>query len=317
MPEPELVYAQASPFVAVGVVLAFLLVAPYVVAVVDAWIGARVAGDVPSLGAATRGPIRRAAVLLTQPGTGTERSDGLLWAVAPATLAAVVAAALAVIPLGEGWAIADVRTGIVVFGSAEVIAMVAVYLHGWSANSAFPLVAGYRFIAEILSTLLVSMFVLIAAALPAESMSIGRIVASQSDLWNVIRQPLGLPLFLVVGLGTAFWGPLDLPTGRDLSGGTTAETSGPQRLVWEWLRRALLAVYAVMTATVFLGGPLGPGLPGPVWLLLKSVAVLAVLVWLGHRVGRVTPDRFVSLAWTVLLPVSFLHLAWAGLEALA
>lgn len=316
-PEPQLVYAQASPFVAVLLVALFLAVAPYVVAVIDGAVAARVAGDARGLRGAFLDPLRRGAVLLMQPGTGTERSDAVLWAVAPGTLAAVAAAALTVIPLADGFAIADVRTGIVVFGAAEVIAMVAVYLHGWSSNSALSMVGAYRMLASTLSFLLLSMFVLIAVALPAQSLSIGQVVASQTELWNVVRQPLGLPLFLVVALGGAFWGPLDLPVGRDLSGGTTAETSGVQRLVWEWARHAMLAVYALMTATVFLGGHLGPGLPGPVWLALKSLAVLLLLVWLGHRIGRVTPDRFVSLAWTVLLPLSFIDLAWAGLEALA
>ncbi len=286
------------------------------VAVLDEWVGARVAGDRGGGGEALVRPLRRVAVLAHQSGTGTERSDALLWALAPATLAAVAAVAFSVIPLSEGFALADVRTGIVVFGAAEVIGMVAVYLHGWSANSAFSLVGGYRFIAEALSFMLLSMFVLIAVALPAESLSVGRVVEAQGELWNVVSQPLGLPLFLVVALGAAFWGPMDLPDGRDLSGGTSAETSGPQRLAWEWARRAMLALYSVMTATILFGGYLGPVLPGPVWLLLKSLAVATLLVWLGHRLGRVTPDRFVTLAWTVLLPLAFLDLAWAGLVAL-
>lgn len=316
-PVPELVYAQASPLVAVAVALAFLAVAPYLVAVVDAAVASVVSGAGLRLGRAAVAPLRRAAVLASQDGTGTERSDAVLWAVAPATLAAVAVGALAVIPLSEGFAIADVRTGIVVFGAAEVLAMVAVYLHGWSANSAFSLVGAYRGIALTLSFMLLSMFVLIAVALPAESLSIGQVVESQRELWNVIRQPLGLPLFVIVALGAGFWGPLDLPVGRDIMGGTNAETSGPQRLVWGWARRAVLAVWALMGATAFLGGPLGPVLPGPAWLLLKTVALLVLLIWIGHRVGRVTPDRFVSLAWTVLLPLSFVGLIGAGLEALA
>jgi NADH-quinone oxidoreductase subunit H len=78
----------------------------------------------------------------------------------------------------------------------------------------------------------------------------------------------------------------------------------------------MLTTYAVATAVVFLAGPTGPLLPGPVWLAIKTFAVLGVLVWLGQRAARVGIERFVRVAWTVLLPLSFLHLAVAGAAAL-
>src|SRR3546814_10680367 len=67
------------------------------------------------------------------------------------------------------------------------------------------------------------LLVLIAAALPAESLALGDIVESQAGLWNVVRQPLGLPLYLVAGLGLASWGPLRQSDARDLAGGTRSE----------------------------------------------------------------------------------------------
>lgn len=240
-----------------------------------------------------------------------------MWWFAPAAYLGVGALALSVVPLGEGVFIADVRTGIVLFGVAEVFAIVAVHLQGWSPNAPLALFGANRFIPIALSYELVSMFVLIAAALPAESLTVGEIVTSQSELWNVLRQPLGLPLFLVVALGITMWGPLDAPAGADVAGGVTGESAGPNRLVWELGRHALLAVFAAMAAAVFLGGWLGPVLPGWLWMLVKTLVVLALLVWLGERLPRPTPERFVRLTWLVLLPLAFLGLLLAGLEALA
>lgn len=311
------VAGSANPAVAAAVVLGVLLVGAYAVAVLEVAVGTRVAGDSSGLADAVRQPWARAVATWQRPGPVTERPDRVLWVLAPALYAALAATALSVLPLGARWAVADVRTGIVVFGAAEVLAMVAVHLHGWSPNSPFPLVGAYRFVASGLSFLLVSMFVLIAAALPAESMSFGRILVSQEEgVWNLWRQPLGLPLFLVVALGVSFYGPLDLPDGGDLGGGTAAEASGPALVVWQWARRAMLATYALATAVVFLAGPTGPWAPGPVWLAVKALAVVLVLVWVRHRVGRVPMDRFVSVCWTVLLPLSFVHLAIAGVVTL-
>jgi NADH-quinone oxidoreductase subunit H len=220
------------------------------------------------------------------------------------------------VPLAAGFAVADVRTGIVVVGAAEALTFVAVYLHGWGPNSLLALIGGYRFVAFGLSFVLLSMFVLIGAALPAESLAVGEIVESQRSLWNVVRQPLGLPLFLVVILGVSLRPPLAAADGTDLAGGTAAESSGPQLLAWELAKRLMLVAYALVAASVFVGGYLGPLLPGPVWLGVKTVAILAVVQAIGHLVGRVPTPRFVSVAWTVLLPLSFFGLAAAGVQAL-
>lgn len=308
---------SAHPLLATVVVLVVLTAGSYLVAVAEVAIGAHVTGHPANPRRTMVEPLARAALAWRRPGIVTERPDMIGWVLAPALYAGLAAFALAVLPLGARWAVADVRTGIVVLGSAEVLAMVAVYLHGWSPNSPFSLVGAYRFMASGLSFLLLSMFVLIAAALPAESMSFGRILVAQEEgVWNLVRQPLGLPLFLVVALGVSFYGPLNFPDGADIQGGTTAESSGPGRLAWAWARRAMLTTYAVATAVVFMAGPTGPVLPGPLWLAVKAVAVIVLLVWLRHRVGRVPMDRFVLVAWTILLPLSFLHLAVAGVVTL-
>lgn len=301
------------PLASVALVAGVLAGGVAVLAVVDALLAGVMAGRPRR---AVGDLVGRAALLWVQRGTVTERPDVVLWLLAPGFYVACAAAAVAVVPVAEGVAAADVRTGIVVFGAVEVLTMVAVYLHGWSANSYLALVGAYRFVAMVLSTLLVSMFVLIAAALPAESLSVGVIVDSQAGMWNLVRQPLGLPLWLAVGLATAFWGPFNLADAADVAGGTSAETSGRRRLAWAVARRGMLVAYALAGAAVFLGGHHGPWLPGAVWMAVKTVAVLAVLLAIGHLAGRWRPERVVGVAWTVLLPLSFLHLAQAGVVAL-
>lgn len=304
------------PLASVGLVGGVLVAGVVVAAVMDRVLAAAVAGAAEPGRAGVGGAAAAAAWLWRQRATVTERPDVAMWLLAPAFYGACAAAAVAVVPLADGVAAADVRTGIVVFGAVEVLAMVAVYLHGWSANSYVSLIGGYRFVAMVGSTLLISMFVLIAAALPAESLSIGRIVESQAGMWNVVRQPLGLPLWLVVALATTFWGPLGVADATDLAGGTAAETSGRHRLAWAAARRAMLVAYALAGAAVFLGGYHGPVLPGWLWLAVKALAVLALLLAAGHLLGRWRPERVVTVAWTVLLPLSFAHLAQAGALAL-
>ena len=293
---------------------AVLALGAYVVAVLDVAAAGLVAGTGSRRVLAQ--PVRNVALLIRQEPTLTERPDRASWVLAPALYAGLAAAGISVVPWSRTFSIADVDTGIVLWGSIEALVVVALFLHGWSANSHQPLLAAYRFVAVGLSYLLLSMFVLIAAAIPAESLQLSRIVESQAGLWNVVRQPLGLPLFAVAALGSTTWGPLNLAAGDDLSGGTTADVSGLPLLVWLGARAAMLTAFAAMGTAVFLGGWHGPLLPDPLWVVLKTVALLAALVASGHLVARVRAERFVTWCWMVLLPLGFADLALAGLQAL-
>lgn len=306
----------SSPAVAVVVVGGVLAGGAYAVAVIDRAIAALAATSTVAPVSAIAGPVRHGALLLLTRPSATERPDVQAWALAPALVTAMAAAAVAAVPLSEGIAVADVADGIVLIGAAFAMVMVGVYLHGWSSNSPLPLLGGYRFIALALSFEMPLALVLIAAALPAESLSVGAIVASQDGLWNVVRQPLGLPIYLVAGLGLATWGPLDMADGADLAGGTAVETSGPTRLAWEVARRCVVVAVAVVGAAVFLGGWHGPLLPGGMWMALKALALVVVMCGLGHRVARVRLERFVVVAWAVLIPLALMDVFASGALAL-
>lgn len=306
---------SAALWAGAGATLAALGAGAYAAAVADEILLRRIAGD-PARGAVML-PLRRSALLLIQQRTSTERPDAQAWALAPALLGALGAVMLAITPIAPGLVAADVQAGIVLFGAAGALVMVAVYLQGWAANSSFPLIGGYRFVAQALSYEMPLVIVLIGAALPAQSLGVTDIIASQHHLWNLLRQPLGLPLFLTAGAGLAFWGPLSLPEAADLARGTSCELSGGALLTWRVARLSILVAVAAMGAAMFLGGWLGPFLPAPLWMVLKTGALLLGLVYLRHRVARIPIERFVILAWVGLIPLALLDVAAAGVQALA
>ena len=261
-------------------------------------------------------PVRVAHRLAVRQSVVTEHPDSVLWRVGPAMLVGLAGLGICVVPLSASTSVADLPAGIVAWGAVEALAIVGMFVAGWSPNSVQPLIAGYRYLAIGLSVLLISMFVLIGAALPAESLDVRVIVADQAGLWNVVRQPLGLPLFVVVALGITSWGPLDLAGAADLDGGVEAESSGMRLLVMAAGRRALLVAFAAMAAAVFLGGWMGPWLPGPVWMSVKTIGMVVVFVGLGQTMARWRPERALAVCWTVLLPLAFADLAIAGLGSL-
>jgi NADH-quinone oxidoreductase subunit H len=304
--------------VIVAVVLtgAAAVVGVYLAAWMDLLLARAVAGSAIRPFQALTMPIRTGAAIALKGRTTTERPDAETLALAPALLAALAAVGLAVVPLAPGLLAADVANAIVLFGAAMALVVVAVFLQGWSPNSPLPMIGGYRFIAEGLSYEIPLLLVLIAAALPARSLAMGPIVTSQETLWNVVRQPLGLPVYLVAGLGVAFWGPLALPEGQDLAGGSSLETSGISLILWRGAQLLMLVAVAAMGAAAFLGGWQGPVLPGGVWTTLKTLLLLVVLIGTRHVAARVPTERFVFIAWVILIPLSLLDVFIAGIQAL-
>ena len=141
----------SAPLPAVLLVGLVLLVGAYAVAVVDRAWGSFTARQPTRAASLVADPARRGALLLLTRPSSTERPDLQAWALAPALVVAMAAAVVAAVPLSPGIAVADVEDGIVLIGAAFALVMVGVYLHGWSANSAMPLIGGYRFVALALS----------------------------------------------------------------------------------------------------------------------------------------------------------------------
>ncbi|HZD25836.1 MAG TPA: NADH-quinone oxidoreductase subunit H [Alphaproteobacteria bacterium] len=274
------------------------------------------AAERPVAVAVMAGPWRRGALHLMRQRIRTERPDATNWRLAPAAYLLLAAVGISVVPFAPGFVVADLNAGIVLWGACEALTVVVVFLHGWSPNAPLPLIGAYRYVAIGLPVILLSMFVLIAAALPAGSLSVSAIVDSQASLWNVVRQPPGLLLFLMLGLSLTLRGPFDYADAADLAGGTSAEDSGPAQAAWQAARLAMLVSVSAMASAVFLGGYHGPWLPGPVWMLLKMAVVLAALVAATHMVARLPPARMLTFLWTILLPASFLVLVLVGAEVL-
>lgn len=223
-----------------------------------------------------------------------------------------------VVPFGAGRVGGDPAVGLFFFLALLAPVVVALANAGWSANGKFGVVASIRAAAHIVAYEVVLGFAILGPAMAAESLSIVRIVESQQELWNVVWQPLGIALYLVSVMMAAYRAPFDTPfAGSELTGGVLGEYGGARLLVFRAALAALLFIVAAVGAAVYLGGWHGPPgigrfLPGPVWMLLKSYALVAVILWVGRLVPRVGHEQMLAFAWKVVLPVSFVNLTLVG-----
>lgn len=251
-------------------------------------------------------PFGEVARLMRQRRRTTVEADSLLWRIGGAGLLVTAALMVTVVPLGE-WTIFDLDVGVMWFNAMDVMVWALVWLTGWGANSAHSLVGGYRFLAHGLGYELPLMFALVAPAIAAESLNVGRVAAAQDGLWFAVWMPVAFLVYLLGVAAFSVWGPFAPAIGTDLAGGARAELSGVDRLVFEAGRYALLAAGAAFAVPMFLGGGAGPLLPSWAWVLMKTLAVLAALVLLRRRLTAFRPDLFMEVGWMVLLPAVLLQ----------
>lgn len=251
-------------------------------------------------------PARTAASLAIAQRRQTVAADLLLWRAGGFALVLAGVLASVVTPLGT-WVVTDSSVGVVWFNAMEIVAWAAVWLAGWGPNSVFGLIGGYRFVAQGLAYELPHMFALITVAVGAGSLRIADIVEAQRDVWFVVSMPAAFAVYLVSVLAMSFSAPFRQPVSRDVAGGVLAELSGVDRLVFVAGRWLLFVSGAAMAVPLFLGGGSGPLLPGWLWSVIKTVAVLGLLVWGGRRCPTIRMELFEEVAWLILVPLILLQ----------
>lgn len=251
-------------------------------------------------------PLHAGLRMLGQQPRRTAAGDPWLGRLGIALVPVAAVLAGAVLPWGFR-AVTDPVVGVVWFNAMEVLAWAAVWLAGWGPNSALSLIGGYRFLAQGMAYELPHMFALTTAALGAESLRVGEVVAAQRGLWFAVWMPAAFAVYLLSALAMAFWGPFDHPLGRDAAGGAAAEYAGVDRLVLLAGRWLLLVVTAGFSVPLFLGGGYGPWLPSWAWTLLKTAAVLGLLVAGRRLLPALRMERYTEFAWAVLVPLTLVQ----------
>ena len=261
-------------------------------------------------------PVRSVVRSLVEQRRSTLAPDRLLWRVGIVAVPVLAVLSVAVVPIG-GRTLLSTSADLVWFNAMEALLWAAVWLVGWGPNAVHALVGGYRFLAQGLAYELPLMFALITAGLGAGSLRLTDIVAAQDGMWFVVTMPVAFVVFLLSAAAFAFWGPFAAPAGADIGGGVLSELSGVERLLVEAGRVVFLGATAAMAAALFLGGGSGPWLPDAAWHLVKTVLVVVALVLVGRGTPVLRSDRFVEVAWMVLVPATLAQALVVALILLA
>ncbi|OGO18665.1 MAG: NADH-quinone oxidoreductase subunit H [Chloroflexi bacterium RBG_16_48_8] len=251
------------------------------------------------------------------------KADKLVFLLAPIITVVPALILLAVIPFGPEVSLlgrsvtlglaAHVNVGVLYIMAISSIAVYGIALAGWSSNNKYALMGGLRAAAQMVSYELVLGLAFVGPILLADSMSVGDIVNAQNPVWFIFLQPVGFLLFMIGSIAEVNRSPFDMPEAeQELTAGYHAEYSGMKFALFFMAEYGKMIVVSFITASLFLGGYLGPyvdTLPwlGPIYLFIKVVILLFVLVWLRATLPRIRYDRLMAFGWKILLPVALLN----------
>ncbi|WP_206928723.1 NADH-quinone oxidoreductase subunit NuoH [Roseococcus thiosulfatophilus] len=240
----------------------------------------------------------------------------LLFLAAPILTFVLAMIAWAVIPVADGWAIADINVGILYLFAISSLGVYGVIIAGWASNSKYAFLGALRSAAQMVSYEVSIGFVIVTVLLCVGSLNLTEIVRAQATVWFVIPLFPMFVIFFISALAETNRAPFDLPEGEsELVAGFFVEYSSMSFALFFLGEYANMILMSALATILFLGGWLPPldiapfnWVPSPIWFALKVAACLFVFIWARATFPRYRYDQLMRLGWKVFLPFSLLWL---------
>ena len=236
---------------------------------------------------------------------------------APLVTAALALAAWAVIPVNDGWAIADINVGILYIFAISSLSVYGIIMAGWASNSKYPFLAALRSAAQMVSYEVSIGFVIVTVLMVVGSLNLTDIVRAQDTRLGILGWywlPLFpmLVIFFVSALAETNRPPFDLVEAEsELVAGFMVEYSASPYLLFMLGEYVAIVTMCALMTILFCGGWLSPipfapftWVPGVIWFILKTSFFFFMIAMVKAFVPRYRYDQLMRLGWKVFLPIS-------------
>ncbi|WP_247731398.1 complex I subunit 1/NuoH family protein [Halovivax limisalsi] len=256
-----------------------------------------------------------------------EGVDRPAWDIAPIIMVFSAMFGFAVIPLGNGIQLADPEVGILFVFAVASLATLGMMLAGYSSNNKYSLMGGLRATAQNLAYEIPLIVTGASVILYTGTLQLSEIVAVQAETlvqlgpvsipgWFAFVNPFAFVLFIAAAMAEVGRNPFDTPEApTEIVAGYQTEYSSVY-FVLVYLSEFLhIFLSGAIVATLFLGGPAGPGpaILGVGWFLLKVVAFFLLTQWFRTAMPRVRIDQLIEIGWKGMLVASFANLLLTAL----
>lgn len=270
----------------------------------------------------TMQPLADLIKLLTKEDFIPAQADRWLFMLAPGLAAVTALLTFAVVPFGPPLSlfghqvplvVCDLNIGVLFFLGLSSLAVYGMALGGWASNSKYSLLGAIRGLSQLISYELSMGLALVPVVMLARSFSLTDIVMAQSAVPFALVNPLAFLIFLISAVAESKRIPFDLPEAEnELVGGFHTEYSGMRFGLFFVAEYLNLIILGSMLTVFFLGGWMGPFLPGVVWFSIKVLFVCFFFIWVRGTLPRLRYDQLMHFGWKILLPLSLLNVILTG-----
>jgi len=248
-------------------------------------------------------------------------ANKVIYLLAPLITATLAFAGWAVVPLDNGWVVADINVGVLYLFAISSLGVYGVIMGGWASNSKYGFLAALRSAAQMVSYEVSIGFVIITVLLFAGSLNLSAIVRAQEHGWYLFSPLLPMAvIFFISTLAETQRPPFDLLEAEsELVAGFMVEYSSTPFLLFFLGEYVNIVLLCAVMSVMFLGGWLPPlaiwpftAVPGIIWFLIKICALFFLIGMVKAFVPRYRYDQLMRLGWKVFLPTS---LAWVVIAA--
>ena len=210
-----------------------------------------------------------------------------LFMLAPMITFGLAMIAWAVIPVNDGWAIADINVGILYLFAISSLGVYGVIIAGWASNSKYAFLGALRSAAQMVSYEVSIGFVIVTVLLCVGSLNLTAIVRAQEQVWFFIPLFPMFVIFFISALAETNRPPFDLPEAEsELVAGFMVEYSSTPYLLFMLGEYIAIILMCAMTTILFLGGWSAPielppftWIPGVVWTCSRFAPCSSCSPW--------------------------------------
>jgi NADH-quinone oxidoreductase subunit H len=265
-------------------------------------------------------PIADALKLMMKEDVVPALADRPVYNLAPIVFLVPCMLIFATIPFAPGLGVADLNIGVLFFLAVSSMEIVGLFMAGWGSNNKYALLSAMRAVNQIISYDLPFIFAALVPVVLAGSLRLSDIAAAQAGFlgsfifYPVIGQ-LAFIAYIVTTLAAENRVPFDiLEAESELVAGFRVEYSGMKFALIQLGEYAHAIGTSFLGALLFLGAWAGPGPDwlGPVWFLLKAMAVFLLITWVRWSFVRIRVDQILAISWKLMLPATLLLLMAAA-----
>lgn len=280
-------------------------------------------------------------------------ADKILFILAPIVIFVSVYLGFAALPWAPGLIPSSLNLGLFYIFAILSIETLGILMAGWGSNNKYALLGSMRSVAQMISYEIPAGVALISAVMIAQSLNLQEISIKQGILspenvyflgiwnvesvggflaWNIFQAPhliLAYIIYFIASLAECNRAPFDIPEAEsELVGGFHVEYSGLRFAFIFLAEYSMMFLVGMIGVVLFLGGWNTP-LPnigsvklaqwtsgigwGIFWIMIKTLAVVAVQIWIRWTLPRLRVDQLMSFCWKVLTPLAFLCMIISGL----